>query len=299
MNRLPFLLFPFALIWSQTLPLQLVSDWAKLPPGTYFGECSGVAVDKDDNVWVFNRGKAPVMKFDRTGKLLASWSDVPVKASHGIKIDPEGNVWTVDVAGNSVKKFSRDGQLLMQIGNAGGTPGTNNSKDAFSRPTGLAFLPNGDFFVSDGYENSRVVKFNRDGEYLMQIGGTRGKGPGEFDIAHDVAVDEKGRIYVADRENYRVQIFDPAGTLVATWKNVGSPWGLAYSEREGMLYICDGYNNKIVKVNREGQIVGTLGSYGKIPGRLDFVHHIAIDSTGAIYVAEIKNWRVQKFAAKK
>ena len=209
------------LIWSQAL--QLVSDRAKLPPGTYFGECSGVAVDKDDNVWVFNRGRVPVM--GKASRLLERCA---------------GQVFTWHQDRSRRQRLggrSRQ-QLLMQIGNAGGTPGTNNSKDAFSRPTGLAFLPNGDFFVSDGYENSRVVKFNRDGEYVMQIGGTRGKGPGEFDIAHDVAVDEKGRIYVADRENYRVQIFDPAGTLVATWKNVGSPWGLAYSEREGMLYIC-------------------------------------------------------------
>ena len=128
MNRLSLLLLPTTLLWGQTLPLQVVNDWAKLPTGTYFGECSGVAVDKEDNVWVFNRGKSPVMKFDRTGKLLASWPDAPVKSSHGIKIDPEGNVWTVDVAGNSVKKFSRDGRMLMQIGNPSGTPGKDQQK---------------------------------------------------------------------------------------------------------------------------------------------------------------------------
>ena len=296
MNRLPFLFLLLGVACAQTLPVQLVNDWAKLPPGVNFGETSGVAVDKDDNVWVFHRGKSPVMKFDRTGKLLASWPEAPIKSSHGIKIDPDGNVWTVDVVGHSVKKFSNTGKLLMQIGNAGGAPGTNSTKDAFNKPTGVAFLPNGDFFVSDGYKNSRVVKFNKDGEFLMQIGGVRGKGPGEFDIAHDVALDEKGRIYVADRENYRVQIFDPAGKLVQTWDKVGSPWGLAYSEKDGMMYICDGYNNRIVKVNREGQVVGSYGKYGKIPGRFDFVHHMAIDSKGAIYAAEIKNWRVQKFA---
>ncbi len=282
--------------FGQTLPIKLISEWAKLPKGMYIGECSGVATDKDDNVWVFNRGKSPILKFDKTGKLLDAWENVPVTSSHGIKIDPEGNVWTVDVAAHSVKKWARDGRLLMVIGNAGGTPGTNESKDAFNKPTGIAFEPNGDFWVSDGYVNSRVVKFNKNGEYQMQIGGKKGTGDAEFDIAHDVAIDGKGRIYVADRENKRVQIFSADGKLIGKWTHLGSPWGLAFNAKENAFYICDGYANKITKVNLVGQVLGTYGQYGKIPGRFDFVHHMAVDSTGAIYAAEIKNWRVQKFA---
>ena len=217
-------------------------------------------------------------------------------SSHGIKIDPDGNVWTVDVAAHSVKKWARDGRMLMQIGNPGGAPGTNESKDAFNRPTGISFEPNGDFWVSDGYVNSRVVKFSKNGEYMMQIGGKKGTGDGEFDIAHDVALDSRGRVYVADRENRRVQIFSPEGKLITKWTHLGSPWGLAFNAKENTLYICDGYANKITKVNLEGQVLGTYGQYGKIPGRFDFVHHMAVDSSGAIYAAEIKNWRVQKFA---
>ncbi|HEU0123356.1 MAG TPA: peptidyl-alpha-hydroxyglycine alpha-amidating lyase family protein [Bryobacteraceae bacterium] len=289
-----------ALVFAQLaggppLPVKLVSEWAKLPRGMYMGEASGVAVDKDDNVWVFNRGKAPVMKFDKTGKLLDTW-EIPVSASHGIKIDPEGNVWTVDVFGHSVKKWARDGRMLMVIGNAGAQAGNNESKDAFNRPTGIAFEPNGDFWVSDGYVNSRVVKFNKNGEYVMQIGGKKGTADGEFDTVHDVAIDKRGRIYVADRENRRVQIFSPDGKFLTKWTHLGSPWGFAFNEKESTLYICDGYNSRIVKVNLEGQILGTYGQYGKIPGRFDFVHHMAVDSNGAIYAAEIKNWRVQKFA---
>jgi DNA-binding beta-propeller fold protein YncE len=236
------------------------------------------------------------LKFDKTGKLLDAWEGLPVTAAHGIKIDPEGNVWTVDVFAHSVKKWSRDGRMLMHIGNAGGQPGTNETKDAFNRPTGIAFEPNGDFWVSDGYVNSRVVKFNKDGEYVMQIGGKKGTADGEFDTVHDVAIDKRGRIYVADRENRRVQIFSPDGKFITKWTNLGSPWGLAYNAKDETFYIGDGYNNRIVKVNLEGQVLGTYGQYGKIPGRFDFVHHIAVDSTGAIYAAEIKNWRVQKFA---
>ena len=286
-----------AMLFGQAaLPIKLVSEWAKLPKGMHLGETSGVATDKDDNVWVFNRGKAPVLKFDKTGKLLDAWENLPVTSSHGIKIDPDGNGWTVDVAAHSVKKWERDGRMLMQIGNPGGAPGNNESKDAFNRPTGISFEPNGDFWVSDGYVNSRVVKFSKNGEYMMQIGGKKGTGDGEFDIAHDVALDSRGRVYVADRENRRVQIFSPEGKLIAKWTHLGSPWGLAFSAKENTLYICDGYANKITKVNLEGQVLGTYGQYGKIPGRFDFVHHMAVDSSGAIYAAEIKNWRVQKFA---
>ena len=294
--RLLLPLFLCAVGFGQTLPIKLIGEWAKLPRGMYIGECSGVSVDKDDNVWVFNRSKNPVMKFDKTGKLLDAWENVPVTMSHGIKVDPDGNVWTVDVAAHSVKKFTPDGRLLMQIGNAGGQPGTNETKDAFNKPTGIAFEPNGDFWVSDGYVNSRVVKFNKNGEYVLQIGGKKGTADGEFDTAHDVALDGKGRIYVADRENRRVQIFSADGKFLGKWTNVGSPWGLAYVAKENAFFICDGYANRILKVNLDGQILGTYGQYGKIPGRFDFVHHMAVDSTGSIYAAEIKNWRVQKFA---
>jgi DNA-binding beta-propeller fold protein YncE len=286
--------------WAQLatgpeLPLKLVADWAKLPKGTYWGECSGVSVDKSDNVWVFNRGKKPVMKFAPDGRLLDAW-EVPVVSSHGIKVDPEGNIWTVDVAAHSIKKYSADGKMLMQIGNPGGSAGTNDSKDAFNRPTGIAFAANGDFYVSDGYVNSRVVKFNKDGEYLLHWG-KKGKGDGEFDTVHDVALDGRGRVFVADRENHRVQVFDESGKFLAKWTNLGSPWGFAYNAKEGALYVCDGYANRIVKVNQEGQILGTFGKYGKIPGRLDFAHHMAMDSAGALYVAECRSSRSDRIAA--
>ena len=285
-----------ALYAQPVLPIKLVSDWVKLPKGMYIGECSGVSVDKEDNVWVFHRGKAQVLKFDRTGKLLDAWEGLPVAASHGIKVDPEGNIWAVDVFGHSIKKFSRDGRILMHIGNAGNTPGDNTTPYAFNRPTAVAFEPNGDFWVSDGYVNSRVLKYNKDGEFVLQIGGKKGTADGEFDTVHDVALDARGRVYVADRENRRVQIFSPDGKFLTKWTNVGSPWGLAYNAKDGTFYVADGYANRILKVNLEGQVLGTYGKFGKIPGRFDFIHHIAVDSAGNLYAAEIKNWRVQKFS---
>jgi tripartite motif-containing protein 71 len=143
--------------------------------------------------------------------------------------------------------------------------------------------------------NSRVIKFNKDGEYLTHWG-HKGTGDGEFDLVHDVALDSQGRVYVGDRSNKRVQIFDQAGKFLGKWTDVGSPFGLYYVRSENALYLCDGANNRIVKLNLDGQVVGVLSSYGKTPGKLDVAHYLAVDSTGAIYVAEIKNWRVQKFA---
>jgi DNA-binding beta-propeller fold protein YncE len=283
------------LINAPKLPLKLVADWAQLPEGWNFGECAGVDVDKDGNVWVFNRGPHPVIQFDRNGRMLQAWKEVPVTSAHGIKVDPEGNVWLVDVAGHAVMKFSREGRLRMVITNAGKQPGDNESKYAFNRPTGLVFKPGGEFYVSDGYVNSRVIQVTRNGEYVRHWG-KKGNGDGEFDLVHDVALDNRGRVYVADRTNARIQIFDADGRFLAKWTHVGAPWGLAYSAGESALYMSDGEANRVVKLNLEGQIVGVLGGFGKSPGAFDFPHHIAVDGSGSLYVAEIKNWRVQKFA---
>ncbi len=276
------------------LRYKVVANWAQLPKGWNLGECSGVAVDRQDNVWVFNRGPHPVVQFDRNGNMLQSWGEGLVRSSHGMRVDRDGNIWGVDVKGHVVMKFSPAGHVLMILGNRQGTPGDNESHYAFNEPTNLAFAPNGDFFVSDGYVNSRVIKFNKDGEYLTHWG-KHGTGDGEFNLVHDVALDSQGRVYVADRSNQRVQIFDSNGRYLGKWTDVGAPWGLDYVARENAIYMCDGLNNRVVKLNLEGQILGVLGSFGKIPGRFDFAHSIAVDSTGAIYVSEIKNWRVQKF----
>lgn len=277
------------------LPYHVVKDWAKLPEGWNFGESSGVDVDKNDNVWVFNRGAHPVIQMDKNGKFLRAWADPPIKSSHGIRVDPEGNIWMVDVKGHAVLKFNDAGRLLMVIAQPYARAGTNETKDGFNEPTGVAFASNGDFYVSDGYQNSRVVKFDKDFRYLTQWG-KKGTGDGEFNLVHDVALDEGGRVYVADRNNQRIQVFDSTGKFLTKWTDLGSPWGIYYVAREKAIYMCDGVNNRILKLNLDGQIMGVLSSYGKVPGKLDFAHNIAVDSAGAIYVAEIKNWRVQKFA---
>ena len=281
---------------APSLPHKLVEGWAKLPAGMNFGECTGVSCDRDDNVWIFNRGAHAVVQLDRNGNFLRSWTNVPVKSAHGLRIDSSGDVWGIDVAAHMVLKFSVDGRVKMVLGGQGGNPSAdNNDPYAFNRPTSVAFDEKGNFYVSDGYGNTRVAKYSKDGEYLKQWG-VAGKGDGEFNLVHDVVLDQAGRVYVADRANDRVQVFDQEGRFLNKWSGVGQPWGLAYSKKENAIYLCDGKNNRVLKLNTDGQVLGQLGGFGKAPGKLDFAHHIAVDSRGAIYVAEVKNWRVQKWA---
>ena len=285
------------------LPYHLVANWPDLPKGYNFGECSGVDVDKQDNVWIANRGALPVMEFDKNGKFIQSWSDDTVRltssathgtGSHGIRVDPDGNIWLIDVDGHLLHKYNQQGRRLMVIGTRQGTASNNDSQVGFNRPTNLWFLPNRDFYVTDGYGNSRVVEFNKDGQYIRHWG-TPGNGDGQFTLPHSVTIDSKGLVYVADRVNLRVQVFDPTGNFITKWTDVGQPWGVYYVAKENAIYMCDGLYNRISKLSLEGKVLGVMSSFGKSPGKLDFAHEIAVDSQGSIYVAEIKNLRVQKW----
>jgi DNA-binding beta-propeller fold protein YncE len=279
---------------QSTLPLKLVEGWPRLPAGWNFGEMAGVAVDARDNVWIFHRGPHPVMQFDPQGNLLRWWDGVAVDSAHGIEVDPDGNVWLVDVRAHRITKHTPEGRVLMVFGDVGGRAGNNDTPYAYDRPTAVAFRAGGGFYLSDGYGNSRVVEYAKNGDLVRQWG-KKGSAPGEFNLVHDVLTTPDGKVYVADRDNDRVQVFDAAGKFLAQWTGHGSAWGLAHLKSEDAIYMSDGKNNRIAKLNRDGKLLGLYGSFGKAPGRFDFPHHIAVDSKGALYVAEIKNWRVQKF----
>ena len=282
------------------LPYAVDANWPQLPKGYNFGECSGVDVDKKGNVWVFNRGHWPVIEFDRRGKMLQAWTQdtFPVKTAHGVRVGPDGNLWLVDVDGHVIFKMSPEGRVLMIMGARQGTPGNNESVDGFNRPTNVAFRANGNFYVSDGYVNSRVIEFTPDGYYVRHWG-KKGNGDGEFNLVHDVQVDNRGRVYVADRSNERVQVFDDTGRFLDKWTGIGAPWGLYYVPKEEALYMCDGKYDRILKLNLEGQVLGVLSAYGKAPGKLDYAHSISVDlEDGSLYTVEIKTWRVQKWVKK-
>jgi DNA-binding beta-propeller fold protein YncE len=282
------------------LPYTVDASWPQMPKGYNFGECSGVDVDKDGNVWVFNRGHWPVIEFDRRGKMLQAWSQetFPVKSAHGLRVGPDGSIWCVDVDGHVIFKMSPEGRVLMVLGNRQGVAGNNDAEDAFNRPTNVAFRANGNFYVSDGYVNSRVLEFTPDGYYVRHWG-KKGGGDGEFNLVHDVQVDSRGRVYVADRTNERIQVFDDSGRFLTKWTGIGAPWGIYYAPREEAIYMCDGKYDRIVKLNLEGQVLGVLSAYGKAPGEIDYAHSISVDPVdGALYTVEIKSWRVQKWVKK-
>jgi DNA-binding beta-propeller fold protein YncE len=267
------------------------SEWPRLPAGWTFEETPGVAVDSREHAFVFHRGPHSIIEFDKSGGVARTWGDGVFVRPHGLKFDPQGNLWAVDDQGHIVVKMDAQGRVRMVLGRKNLKGETN---DLFNRPTDIAFAPNGDFYVTDGYGNSRVVKFTKDGKFV-KTWGKKGEGPGDFNLPHGIAVDKRGRVYVGDRENRRLQVFDADGKFVTEWKHVGSPWGVVITPDES-LFMCDGYNNRVVKLNLSGEVQGVLSGPGRLPGELDYSHHLAVGPSGNIYVAEIKNWRVQKFA---
>ncbi|MGH8247045.1 MAG: peptidyl-alpha-hydroxyglycine alpha-amidating lyase family protein, partial [Gammaproteobacteria bacterium] len=203
------------------LSYRVETEWPKLPAGWTFQETPGVSVDAREHVYVFHRGEHSIMEFDRAGNLVRSWGDGVYIRPHAVRVDPAGNLWAVDDGGHIVVKMDAMGRVRMVLGRKGSK---GETKELFDRPTDIAFAPNGDFYVTDGYGNSRVVKFSKDGRYLTAWG-KKGTTVGEFNTPHSIAVDKQGRVYVGDRENYRMQIFDDNGKFLKEWKHVGSPWG--------------------------------------------------------------------------
>ena len=271
---------------------QPVADWMKLPADVVLGPVSAIAADSGDRLFLFHRGKKPIVVLDRDGKYLRSWGDDMVKTAHGIRIDPENNVWTTDMGNHLVLKYDPNGKLLMTLGKRD-EPG--DAPDRFNRPTDVAFAPNGDFYVTDGYGNARVLKFNKDGKLLTQWG-KKGKGDGEFNLPHSVVVDAKGRVIVGDRENHRIQVFDGDGKFLTKWNESGYPYGLALAGDR--LFIADAREHWIKVLDLEGKLLGRWGQKGTAPGQFETPHMLCVDSRGAVYVAEVAGKRVQKFVAK-
>jgi DNA-binding beta-propeller fold protein YncE len=287
-----------------------VPEWPQLPPGWNLKETAGVAVDARNHVFVLHRGDNPILEFDRNGWFVRGFGHSLFDRAHSIRVDAQGNIWTVDDGSHTVVKLDASGRVRMVFGRwrtasdaqsgqaysglGGAMKGDRDETHVrFKRPTDVAIGPNGDIFVSDGYGNSRVVKFSPDGR-LLKIWGERGKEPGQFDTPHSILVDRQGKVYVADRENYRIQVFDGNGTFLQQWNHVGSPWGLAMSPDQH-IYMADGYNNRVVKLTLEGKVVGSFGSRGKLPGQFTYAHQIAVGPDGHVYTAEILNWRAQRF----
>jgi DNA-binding beta-propeller fold protein YncE len=267
----------------------LVENWVHFPPEvTRWGMATGVDVDAHDNVYVLHRNEAmPIMVFDRHGNFIRAWGKGLFKTTHFLHVDRFGFVWTTDRGDMVALKFSSEGRLLLTLGKRGVT-GDNNSHDAFNGMADLAVAKNGDVFIADGEgPNTRVVKTAKDGTFIKWWGG-KGTAPGQFDTPHSIAIDGKGRVYVADRANNRIQIFDQDGRFLNQWTHFGTPWGV--SVRDDKIYVVDGTDANCLYIAdlKDGRVVE------KIEG-LSNPTAVAVDSTGAIYVGEVNGTNVKKF----
>ena len=302
----PFLLLFLSLVLPPAVAppgsYQVVHGWPQLPDGFALGQVSGVGVDSHNHVFVFHRGDRPILCFDAgTGKILASWGDGLFTIPHGLTVDSRDNVWVTDVGNHQVFEFSHNGELLMTLG-AKNVPGLDGNH--FNRPTDIAVAPSGEFYVSDGYGNNRVAKFSPQGKFLFDWG-TKGAQPGQFDLPHGIALDPQGHVYVADRSNGRVQVFDGDGKFLAQWKGpeMGRPWALTVGP-DGYLYVVDGGDlnpkppdrGRVVRLDLQGKVLDQFGTFGSYDGQFYWAHDVAVARDGAVYVTDVHlGMRVQKF----
>ena len=263
-------------------------DFLKIPKDITLAECSAVAINSKGQVHLFHRGRHPILCFADSGEFVRTWGDELIGKAHGMRIDAEDNVWVTDIGHHMVFKFSPKGKLLLALGTVD-KPGTQT--DCFDKPTDIAFGPAGDVFVSDGYGNRRIVKFDSQGRFLKQWGKS-GDGPGEFNVPHTIVVDRQTRLLVGDRENNRVQVFDVDGRLLDIWTGF-APFGLAV-DSAGQILVADGRAHQILRLDHNGGVVQRFGSKGGAPGQFDLPHMLAADAKGNLFVAEIHGKRLQK-----
>ena len=316
-------------------PYDVVEGWPQPlgHPGFTWGSTGGILAESPNRIIILQRGELPVpekapegytggygsfgtpatqgkprMQYcvlivDGSGKLIEAWTQwdqlfAGGRGPHKVRInpyDPQKHIWIVDDMLNQIFEFTHDGkELVMTLGERG-VRGDDDKH--FARPTDIAWLPDGTFFITDGYVNTRVVKFDKNGKYLMTWG-TKGKGPGQFDLPHSVAIDNQRRVYVADRSNSRIQIFDENGKYLDEWDNIRSPYHIIIT-KDQHLWVSDGVTNKMLKYNLDGQLLESFGTYGSFPGGTWGTHQFSVDSDGNLYTAEAFGGRAQKFVPKK
>jgi DNA-binding beta-propeller fold protein YncE len=280
---------------------KVILDWARLPDGWSFHEVADTTVDSKGRVFVFSRGKHPMIIFDHDGSFLCSWGEGVFKKPHGVTVGPDNTLYCVDDGDHTVRKCTMDGKVLMTLGTAG-QAAPFQSGYPFNRPTKVALDPNtGEFYVSDGYGNSRIHKYSSDGRLLFSWG-KPGTDPGEFNIVHSIATDRSGLVYVADRENHRVQIFEPTGKFITQWNNLHRPCGL-YISKGAEEFVFLGELAPTMPVNKDIPNLGArIGVYdlngnrlarigdlhpGEAPNQFVSPHSLTGDLQGNLYVGEV------------
>lgn len=293
---------------------QVVRGWPQLPEGRILGQATGVDLDSRGNVFVFHRAgrmwsddltlplipDPTIEVFDgASGRHLRSWGANLFAMPHGLTIDHQDNVWITDVLLHQVFKFSPRGELLLTLGRAR-VAGADRAH--FNLPTDVAVLPDGSFYVSDGYGNARVMKFSATGEFQFEWG-RRGTSPGEFDLPHAIDVDAAGRVYVADRSNARIQVFDRSGRFLTQWKGaeLGRPYSVAVSGERAI--VVDGGEQPqtgpdrsgAAEVNLDGQVLSRFGRFGNYDGQFRLAHDVAVGRDGSVFIVDAWGQRVQRF----
>jgi NHL repeat len=305
-------------------PYRTVENIVTMPPGRTMGSTNAINVDAKGNIWVFERcgvnscadsNLDPILQFDPSGKLLRSFGKGMFVFPHGLEFDADGNIWIVDagvvdnVKGNQIFKFSPEGQVLLALGKPG-IRGTNSSPDLFNEPSDLVIARNGDLYIADGHintsSNRRIVHLTKDGRFIEQFG-SPGTGPLQFDNPHSLAIDSKGRIFVGDRTNNRIQILSPRGEFIAEWRQFGRPSGVRI--HNDVLYVADsesrnvpgmyGYNPGFHRGIYIGSVNdGIVRAFIPDPrpnGGASFPEGITVDKAGTIWGASIGDRNVLKF----
>jgi peptidylamidoglycolate lyase len=306
---------------DQPINYALVEAWPQLPAGYSFGQPTGIDIDSKQHIFVFHRAgrkwtdpfpesfidKNTILELDaETGMIVNEWGANQFIMPHGLTVDKEDNVWITDVGLHQIFKFNHDGQLLMKLGIA---KTSGNDSLHFNLPTDVAVAGDGSFYISDGYGNSRVVKFSASGNYLLEWG-TKGSDDGEFDIPHGITLDKKENVYVADRENNRIQVFDKNGKFLRVLKNKNSVSQLpsVTIDSAQQLYAIDfdytltpdigAKGSKIFQYDSTGTVNFQFGSSGENKRIVSWYHDIAVDNKGNIYVGDIRGIKLLKFRKK-
>jgi peptidylamidoglycolate lyase len=270
---------------------------------------SGLAIDQQDRIYVFNRGPKPVMVFDTAGTLVMAGGDLEYNGKtinkdweHSGAVDWEGNVYIIERDAHRIVKLSPQmDRFLLQIGT---TMEKGNGPNHLDLPSGIAVLKSGNIVVTDGYGNNRVILYDKQGKFIKQVGkgaggpADKGTGPGEWVLPHKLAVDAQENLYIIDRENKRLQVFDKDLNYLREIKNEWNPWDVHISRKgtEGVGFVADHLLERVHKFSlTDGKILATWGSQGLGPGQFDWVHGIVVDSTGAVYAADTYGQRLQKF----
>ena len=273
-----------------------------LPEGMKMGATAAVAFDARGHLLVLTRGgQQAFFEFDPNGAYVRSFGD-PFTRSHGLEIDREGNIWATDVGAHTVMKFNPAGQVLMTLGTKGEAGEWNEAAGSrkLNQPNHIAVAANGDVFIAQGHTpgargDARILKFDRTGKFLTSWGG-KGKEPGQFDVAHGIAIDAKGLVWVMDRENQRIEVFDQGGKYVREMKYAGLPCSIDIGKQ--YIYMANGFAGQVVRMDLSGKVLAALGKPGKGPGEFGEAHFLAVSPKDEIYVADSVNGALVKFVKK-